>query len=141
MPTTLWSDVAAAQGDRDCSDFVYQEDAQAFLLPGDPYRLDEDGDGLAGEALPRRQAPSPTPTPTPTRNPKRAAARVRSGNLAPDFRIVGLPARAVIGPDREFGLQDNSAVNGIVVDDLVEVEMRDAGGGAPFLQRPYSTAR
>ncbi len=40
----------AAQTDEDlfdCSDFESQEDAQAQLLDGDPYVLDEDGDGTA----------------------------------------------------------------------------------------------
>src|SRR3954469_17887535 len=51
--------VAHAEGDRDCADFVYQEDAQAVfdLDPTDPNRLDEDrgrGDGIACEVLPHR---------------------------------------------------------------------------------------
>lgn len=40
----------AAQNDEDlfdCSDFEDQEDAQAQLIEGDPYGLDEDGDGVA----------------------------------------------------------------------------------------------
>src|SRR5215210_1414623 len=40
----------AAQADEDlfdCSDFGSQEDAQEQLLDGDPYVLDEDGDGTA----------------------------------------------------------------------------------------------
>ena len=42
--------VHAAQTDEDlfdCSDFESQEDAQEQLLDGDPYVLDEDGDGTA----------------------------------------------------------------------------------------------
>jgi len=41
--------------DRDCSDFRTQAEAQAFFLaagPGDPHRLDADGNGLACESLP-----------------------------------------------------------------------------------------
>ncbi len=38
--------------DFDCSDFVYQESAQVYLLPGDPHRLDADNDGVACEELP-----------------------------------------------------------------------------------------
>jgi hypothetical protein len=53
----------------DCSDFTYQEDAQAQLLPGDPYGLDADNDGIACEELPHRPettAPPPeTTTPPP----------------------------------------------------------------------------
>ncbi|KKD02340.1 hypothetical protein TN53_41085, partial [Streptomyces sp. WM6386] len=51
--------LAHAQTDLDCSDFVYQEDAQAEFDRdlNDPYRLDEDqgpDDGIACEVLPRR---------------------------------------------------------------------------------------
>jgi hypothetical protein len=38
--------------DYDCDDFESQEEAQLYLVPGDPYRLDEDGNGLACETLP-----------------------------------------------------------------------------------------
>jgi|GEM_PF-1803780 len=41
--------------DRDCSDFRTQAEAQAFFEaagPGDPHRLDSDGDGVACESLP-----------------------------------------------------------------------------------------
>jgi hypothetical protein len=38
--------------DCDCSDFATQREAQRFLLPGDPYQLDGDGDGIACESLP-----------------------------------------------------------------------------------------
>ncbi|MEU6698416.1 excalibur calcium-binding domain-containing protein [Pseudonocardia sp. NPDC046786] len=40
---------AAFAQDRDCADFSSQEEAQAALLPGDPERLDADGDGVACE--------------------------------------------------------------------------------------------
>lgn len=42
-------------GDRDCGDFSTQTQAQRFYerhQPGDPHRLDGDGDGRACEALP-----------------------------------------------------------------------------------------
>ncbi|MFJ9010522.1 hypothetical protein [Streptomyces canus] len=66
--------VAHAQDDRDCADFVYQEDAQAAfdLDPTDPDRLDEDrgrDDGIACEVLPRRDTEAvsvATPLPTVT---------------------------------------------------------------------------
>jgi len=44
-------DTASAQ-DLDCADFSTQAEAQAYLLPGDPHRLDGDGDGRACEDLP-----------------------------------------------------------------------------------------
>ena len=53
--------IAHARADRDCADFVYQEDAQAVfdLDRTDPDRLDEDqgpDDGIACEVLPRRSS-------------------------------------------------------------------------------------
>jgi len=38
--------------DLDCADFANQREAQEQLLPGDPYRLDGDNDGIACEDLP-----------------------------------------------------------------------------------------
>lgn len=41
--------------DRNCTDFDTQTEAQCFFLaagPGDPHRLDQDGNGVACEALP-----------------------------------------------------------------------------------------
>jgi len=83
---------AVAAADKDCADFQYQEDAQAYLNahPGEPDGLDRDNDGVACETLPSRpQAPGgggpgprpgtsatacPTPTPSaypsPTATPK-----------------------------------------------------------------------
>lgn len=43
--------VALAQ-DRDCADFPNHAAAQSALQPGDPERLDGDGDGIACESLP-----------------------------------------------------------------------------------------
>ena len=53
MPALLaaWPSSAAAV-DYDCSDFATQEEAQEYLLPGDPYGLDADHDGIACEDLP-----------------------------------------------------------------------------------------
>lgn len=42
----------AAALDYDCADFETQEEAQEYLLPGDPYNLDGDDDGIACEDLP-----------------------------------------------------------------------------------------
>jgi endonuclease YncB( thermonuclease family) len=42
----------ASARDYDCSDFSSQAQAQKFLLAGDPYGLDSDGDGVACESLP-----------------------------------------------------------------------------------------
>jgi hypothetical protein len=43
---------AAQARDYDCDDFESQEEAQLYLVPGDPYGLDEDGNGVACETLP-----------------------------------------------------------------------------------------
>ena len=43
---------SAAAIDYDCEDFASQEEAQEYLLPGDPYGLDGDNDGVACEDLP-----------------------------------------------------------------------------------------
>jgi endonuclease YncB( thermonuclease family) len=42
----------AGARDYDCSDFSSQAQAQKFMLAGDPYSLDSDGDGVACESLP-----------------------------------------------------------------------------------------
>jgi hypothetical protein len=42
----------AAARDYDCADFANQAEAEEYLLPGDPYRLDADHDGVACEDLP-----------------------------------------------------------------------------------------
>ena len=59
--------------DYDCSDFSTQAQAQEHLLPGDPYNLDGDNDGIACESLPcpcSSSTPSPpTPSPAPVLPP------------------------------------------------------------------------
>ncbi|WP_103355105.1 excalibur calcium-binding domain-containing protein [Amycolatopsis sp. CA-128772] len=69
-------------GDKNCSDFQYQEEAQAVLeaTPGDPNGLDRDKNGIACEALPHRpQQQSTTTTSTPKQRtqtaPKTAAKK------------------------------------------------------------------
>jgi hypothetical protein len=42
----------AAARDYDCADFANQAEAEEYLLPGDPYNLDADNDGIACEDLP-----------------------------------------------------------------------------------------
>lgn len=72
---------AAAAGDLDCADFSTQEEAQENLLPGDPYGLDGDSDGIACEDLPSggssgggdAEPAEPTPPPPPPQLSKTAA--------------------------------------------------------------------
>lgn len=59
--------------DYDCADFATQAEAQEYLLPGDPYRLDGDNDGIACESLPcpcsyytPPSTPLPPSVPAPT---------------------------------------------------------------------------
>lgn len=42
----------SAPTDYSCANFETQEEAQLYLEPGDPYGLDQDGNGLACEDLP-----------------------------------------------------------------------------------------
>ena len=52
--------------DYDCADFSSQAEAQEYLLPGDPHRLDGDSDGVACEDLPCPcSSASPPPPPPP----------------------------------------------------------------------------
>lgn len=56
LSVSAWTTPANAVAyDRDCSDFPNQAAAQRFFLaagPGDPHRLDSEGDGVACETLP-----------------------------------------------------------------------------------------
>jgi endonuclease YncB( thermonuclease family) len=64
--------------DYDCSNFSTQAEAQQYLLPGDPYNLDGDNDGVACEALPCPcSTGAPTPAPIPVAPPP--AEPIRSG--------------------------------------------------------------
>lgn len=70
-----WSTSASASGDKDCSDFANQAQAQAYLLPGDPHRLDRDGDGRACDSLP---CPCSSGRPAPVAAPAPATLRERA---------------------------------------------------------------
>jgi hypothetical protein len=71
--------------DYDCEDFATQEEAQEYLLPGDPYGLDGDNDGVACEDLPSGGSgggggggggsAEPPPPPEPPKLKKGAAKR------------------------------------------------------------------
>jgi hypothetical protein len=86
-----WMPSNAAAIDYDCADFATQEEAQEYLLPGDPYGLDADNDGVACEDLPRgsgetggdgpSEPPPPPPPPKLNKGVARAAARGASGTV------------------------------------------------------------
>jgi hypothetical protein len=87
---------SASAADLDCADFSSQEEAQENLLPGDPYGLDGDGDGIACEDLPSggggggggggstETTPPPPPKPPPYELSKRSA-RAEAQRLARRF--------------------------------------------------------
>jgi hypothetical protein len=71
---------SASAVDYDCEDFATQEEAQEYLLPGDPYNLDGDNDGVACEDLPQgggggKATPTPPPPPKLSKAVARSAAR------------------------------------------------------------------
>lgn len=76
---TMQSPPSASARDYDCADFATQEEAQEYLLPGDPYGLDADSDGVACEDLPSggsgggSETTTPPPPPPPYRLSKPAA--------------------------------------------------------------------
>jgi hypothetical protein len=92
MAAGLGAPSHAAARDYDCSDFGTQAEAEEYLLPGDPYNLDGDNDGVACEDNPCpcnytppggtvepqpevHSEPKPPPPPPPYRLPVRAAER------------------------------------------------------------------
>ena len=87
---------AVAGTDYDCADFANQAEAQEYLLPGDPYRLDGDNDGKACEDLPcpcsygegSGEGPGGDggePTKPPPYHLSKAAARRAAREVARDF--------------------------------------------------------
>lgn len=102
----------AAAKDYDCADFANQAEAEEYLLPGDPYRLDADNDGIACEDLPcpcssaaggGGGGSSQPPPPPPPPHLKRSLARHLSTQLF--RRFVRRSARAeslAMGPCRRL---------------------------------------
>jgi hypothetical protein len=89
---------SAHRRDYDCANFANQAEAEEYLLPGDPYNLDADSDGIACEDLPcpcsyspgggggggnTTTAPTPAPPPKP---PKLNKAVARSAAVAKSRR-------------------------------------------------------
>ncbi|MGW3095184.1 excalibur calcium-binding domain-containing protein [Streptomyces sp. NPDC001102] len=90
--------VAHAQNNFNCSDFVFQEDAQAVFNsdPSDPNRLDADNDGIACEDLPHR--PAATATAAATAVPRRGVNAGLGGSTGPaDFEVAGGVGLTVLG--------------------------------------------
>ena len=84
---------SAHRRDYDCSDFANQAEAEEYLLPGDPYNLDADNDGIACEDLPcpcsstpgggavEEEPPVTKPAPPP-KPPKLSKAAARAAAVA-----------------------------------------------------------
>jgi hypothetical protein len=80
---------AAQHRDYDCADFATQAEAEEYLLPGDPYNLDADNDGIACEDNPcpcsytpgAGEEPPPPEPPPPPKPPKLNKAVARSAAL------------------------------------------------------------
>ena len=104
----------AAARDYDCADFSSQAEAQEYLLPGDPYNLDADSDGVACESNPcpcageggggggggagqgGGSAPPPPPPP-PYHLPKSAARHAAAAVVKKFVRRNAQVARAAVG--------------------------------------------
>lgn len=90
-----------------CSDFKYQEEAQAVLNadPADPNKLDQNHDGIACESLPHRGGPAPTtPTtskPAPATTTPAAPAKKPSTGHQVKVKPVGGVATGGGEPDSE----------------------------------------
>ena len=88
--------------DYDCSDFANQAEAQEYLLPGDPYRLDGDNDGVACEDLPcpcsyGTPPPEQPPPPPPEEEPLRLRAYVACGLSTSARPARECPHRSKVG--------------------------------------------
>jgi hypothetical protein len=99
--------LAGHVGDKDCSDFAYQQDAQAWLNahPGDPDGLDGDKDGIACESLPSRPVtpPPPPPTPCPVSDWVQGAIRDRYASLNGPCGFLGQPVTRELATPARFG--------------------------------------
>lgn len=85
-----------ASGAENCKALQYHEDAQATLNAGasDPYHLDEDGNGVACDGLPRKPVAS---LPPPTTAPPTTAAPTTTAAPRPPVTTVP-PAQAAAQP-------------------------------------------
>ncbi|HWM63883.1 MAG TPA: excalibur calcium-binding domain-containing protein [Solirubrobacterales bacterium] len=95
---------AAHAIDYDCSNFANQAEAQEYLLPGDPHRLDADNDGIACESLPCPCSygapyvpPSPPPPPPVEAPAPRYTAYIACGLSQYARRASTCPHRSKVG--------------------------------------------
>lgn len=110
---------AANAVDYDCADFSTQAQAQKFLTPGDPMRLDADGDGRACDSLPCPCSAAAPPAQQPATVRERARVirvvdgdtlRVRLSNGQRRYvRLLGIDTPEVYGSVQCYGPQASAA--------------------------------
>ncbi|TNC22357.1 excalibur calcium-binding domain-containing protein [Amycolatopsis alkalitolerans] len=104
-------------GDLNCSDFKYQEDAQAVYDadPSDPNNLDgNDNDGIACESLPHRPAQTTTTSSKPattSQRPTTTPTRTSTGQV----RVKPSGSVATGGGDGDSGNGAAFAVGGVAL--------------------------
>lgn len=118
----------AFAADRDCSDFVYQEDAQAYFISRggpsqDPDRLDGDHDGQACDSLPHRgSSPSPTqppPAPAPDADGDGVADQNDACTYEPGTQANGCPAP----PPRKREVMRAARITAVIDGDTVKARL------------------
>jgi endonuclease YncB( thermonuclease family) len=121
---------AAHAVDYDCADFDTQAQAQQYLTPGDPHRLDADGDGIACDSLP---CPCSSGTPKPASSPASSKGRtvrewarivrvvdgdtvvVRLGHGSQRYvRLMGINAPEVTGAGQCYGDAATAVLRGML---------------------------
>jgi len=127
--------------DYDCADFANQAEAEEYLLPGDPYRLDADNDGIACEDLPcpcsstpggggagggGGESAEPAPPPEPPKLSKAAARRAARGKATRFARGhgVGLPALKRCGRKSRYRVDCRLVARGRTSDRRTVCKMR-----------------
>ncbi|WP_116114945.1 excalibur calcium-binding domain-containing protein [Amycolatopsis ruanii] len=128
----------------DCSDFTYQEEAQAVLDQdrSDPYGLDDDNDGKACETLPSKggQPSTPSTPSTPSSTVTQAPPVVTSTKAAPadldcaDFATQA-QAQAVLDADRSDPHRLDADHDGIACETRFG-EKNTTGGGSQVKVKP-----
>ncbi|UUZ58593.1 thermonuclease family protein [Nocardioides sp. B-3] len=149
--TLSWVAPASAAVDMDCGDFATRAAAQSFFLsagPGDPHRLDADGDGVVCESNPcpcagsqpvplvtQTSPPAPTTTPAPTGTDPNG-----SGNSGPVRRHAGNVVKVTDGDTLKVRI-DGVGVRSVRILGIDTPELyggRECGGDAAsaHMERP-----
>ncbi|SFW51518.1 excalibur calcium-binding domain-containing protein [Amycolatopsis australiensis] len=131
--------LASAQlaADRDCSDFQYQEDAQAVLDrdPADPNHLDEDKDGKACESLPSRPRQHTTaPVPEKAATTAKTAPKTTAKKPATGSQVKIKP----VGGVATGGGEPDESVPGFLVASGALLAAAASGGMVLYLRRRTS---